>query len=290
MATTGATEYIDSTTADVFIPEIWSALSLVAREQSLIMAKLADHRYEKGLSYGDTIHVPNVGNLTAQTKTKSSNAEIVFETITETNTDISIATWEYVAIAVESIAKVQSNRDLLKMYNSKMGYALGLAVDDVGAGLIDDFTNAVGFLAVELTDENVLRARQYLRDANAPKSEIFMVISPAQETGLLKLERFVNNDYSILHGTGERITELQQAYVTSFLRTPIYVSTNVEGSNSAGHDNGMFQREALAVVMQMNITFHSQYDIRYLVDAVVAEQLYGWKEMRDDHGVWMRGA
>ncbi len=213
-----------------------------------------------------------------------------FETQTETNTQINVATWEYVGIAVESIVKVQAKRDLLKAYAGKMGYALALAVDDVGAGLIDDVTNTVGTLAVENTDDDFLRARQYLNDANAPGGERFIVVSPAAETGLLKLDRYVANEYSAVHGTGARETALEQAYVTSFYRMPVYVSTNVEGSNAAGHDNGMFQREAFALILQMKPTTHYQYDINYLVDKVVMENLYGWKEMRDDHAVFVKGA
>ncbi len=100
--TTGATEFVDNTTADVFIPEKWSALAIVAREQKLLLAGLIDRRYEEGLEFGDTIHVPAISNLTAQTKAKSTNAAITFETVTAANTDISIPTWEYTAMAVES--------------------------------------------------------------------------------------------------------------------------------------------------------------------------------------------
>lgn len=265
-------------------------ISLVARENALVYAKLVDRRYEEGLTWGDTIHVPSVGNLAARTKTKSSNSAITYETITETNTDISIATWEYSAIAVESIVVVQNNRDQLRLYAGKMGYALGLAVDDVLAGLPDNFTNTVGALAVENTDDEWIRARQYLNDADAPQEGRSIVVSPGAEGGLLKMDRYVHNDYSALHGSGPRGNSLEDAYITSFYRMPIYMSVNVEGTNAAGHDNTMFQREALALVMQMNMTPRSMYDIDFFVDKVAIEQLYGTREMRDDHGVWVQGA
>lgn len=287
---TGATEFIDSTTADVFIPELWSSGAIVARENSLVFARLVDRRYEDSLGFGDIIHVPSVGNLAARTKAKATNAAITYETVTETQTDITVATWEYAAIAVESIVKVQGNRDQLKLYSGKMGYALGLAVDDILAGLVDDFDNAVGVLAAENTDAEWLRARQYLNDADAPMSDRYIVISPAAESGLLKLDRFVHNDYAVLHGGAAPSDGLEHAYVTSFYRMPIYMSVNVEGTNAAGHDNGMFQRQALALVMQMKPTPHHMFDIDYLVDKVVLEQLYGTREMRDNHGVFVRGA
>jgi N4-gp56 family major capsid protein len=284
---TGATEFIDNTTADVFIPELWSMEAIVARENQLVFANLVDRKFEKGLSFGDTIHVPSVGNLAS--RTKSTNTAITYETITETNTDITIATHEYAAIALENITRVQNNRDQLKLYAGKLGYALALAVDDVLAGLVDNFSQNVGTLAVELTDDEILRARQYLDDADAPQDSRVMVVSPAQETGLLKLDRFVHNDYEAVHGPG-RETGLEKAYVSSFMGMPIYRSVNVEGTNSAGHDNGMFQKEAVALVMQIAPKTYHQFDIDYIVDKVVVEQLYGTQEMRDDHGVFMKGA
>ena len=126
-----ATDFIDNTSAQNFIPELWSQLSIVSREDALVMAPLVDRRFEDGLSFGDTIHVPNISNLAA--RTKSANTIVQYETVTETNVNISIGTNEYAAIAVESITKIQNNRDQLEMYSGKLGYALGLAVDELCA-------------------------------------------------------------------------------------------------------------------------------------------------------------
>ena len=284
---TGATEFIDNTTADVFIPEIWSPLAIVAREQQLVFAKLVDRRFEDGLSAGDTIHVPGVSDLAA--RTKSTNTAITYETVTESNTDITISTHKYAAIAVESITKVQNNRDQLQLYAGKLGYALGLDVDDTLAGLPDNFSQTVGTLAAENTYHDYLRAIQYLDDANAPAESRYFVISPAAEVGLMKQDIYTNNDYTMLHGEG-RNTALEFAYVSSFLNIPVYKTTNVEGSNSAGHDNTLFQKESIALVMQMAPQMHSMFDIDYFADKVAIEQLYGTQEMRDDHGVWIKGA
>jgi len=284
---TGQYEFIDNTTADVFIPEIWSPLAIVAREQQLVFAKLVDRRFEDGLSAGDTIHVPGVSDMAA--RTKSTNTAITYETVTESNTDITIGTHKYAAIAVESITKVQNNRDQLALYAGKLGYALGLDVDDTLAGLPDNFSQTVGTLAAENTFHDYLRAIQYLDDANAPAESRYFVISPAAEVGLMKQDIYTNNDYAMLHGEG-RNTALEFAYVSSFLNIPVYKTTNVEGSNSAGHDNTLFQKESIALVMQMAPTMHSMFDIDYFADKVAIEQLYGTQEMRDDHGVWIKGA
>ena len=286
---TGATEFIDNTTADVFIPEIWSSLAIVAREAQLVFAKLVDRKFEDGLTKGDKLNIPNISDLAA--RAKSINAAITYETVTETNTTITVDQHYYAAIAVESITKVQSDRDMLAAYAGKLGYALGLNVDDALASQVEaDWSGqTVGTLAAENTYHDYLRAIQYLDDANAPADSRYFVISPASEVGLLKMDTYINNDYTNIHGTG-RESALDKAYISSFLGVPVYKSTNVDGTNSAGHDNTLFQKEAQALIMQMTPDMHTMYDIDFFADKVAIEQLYGEQVMRSDHGVWIKGA
>jgi len=283
-----ATEFIDNTTADVFIPETWSMIAMYAREQNLVFSNLIDRQYERELKVGDKLNVPQVDNLAAQTK--SANTAILYQTITETMSTITVNVHEYTAIAVEDITKVQTNRDMLKLYAGKMGYGLALAVDDALAGLVDDVDNSTGALAAEVTDANIRRARQYLRDANVPREGWSIAISPAAENDILDIEKYIRDDYTKIHGTGARETGLQQAYVTSVYGIPVYVSTNVEGSNSAGHDNAMLQKEAFALIMQQKPTSYNQFDIDYVCWKVAMVNIYGYAEMRDDHCVWMKGS
>ena len=241
------------------------------------------------MRFGDTIHVGNISNLGAA-RSKSANSAITYETVTETNTDITIATHEYQAMAIEDVAAVQANRDSLQDYAGKMGYSLALAVDDVLAGLVDNLSSstAVGTLAVENTDDELLSARQALLDADVPLNDVCWIFSPAAETGLLKMDRFVHADYGAVHGSpGSAVDE---AYTGSYYRIPALVSSNVEGTNAAGHDNVLLHRQTLALVMQMKPKMRAQYDIDYLTDKVAVQQLYGTKEMREDHGVWVKGA
>jgi len=286
---TGATEFIDNTTADVFIPEIWSSLAIVAREAQLVFAKLVDRKFEDGLTKGDKLNIPNISDLAA--RAKSTNTAISYETVTETNTTITVDQHYYAAIAVESITKVQSDRDMLAAYAGKLGYALGLNVDDALASQVEaDWSGqTVGTLAAENTYHDYLRAIQYLDDANAPADSRYFVISPASEVGLLKMDTYINNDYTNIHGTG-RESALDKAYISSFLGVPVYKSTNVDGTNSAGHDNTLFQKEAQALIMQMTPDMHTMYDIDFFADKVAIEQLYGEQVMRSDHGVWIKGA
>ena len=284
---TGATEFMDVTTAAFAIPEIWAREGVLARNQQLVFAEMVNRVWENDVSFGDTVHVPQRTHLSARTKNTSSNAAITYETQTETNIDITIGTWEYSAIALETATAVQSNRDLLEFYAPEMGYALALAVDDVLAGLGDDFSNTAGVLGTPVTYDSVLGARQSLRDANAPSGDTWIAISPAQEAEFMKLDQFINSDYGVLQG--DINNGIREAYIGSWMKMPVFVTTNIEGSNAAGHDNGMWQREAMALVMQMRPRTHTMFDIDYLADKAATEQLYGSREMRDDHGYFLPG-
>jgi hypothetical protein len=281
----GATAFMDNTTQDIYIPEIWSPKILEARENNLLMASLCDTTYKEGLTKGDTIHVNSVSNLSA--RAKSENTAVTYETTSETATDISIDQYYYAAIAVETETKVQALKDQAALYAPKMGYALALQVDDTLAGLIDDFTNTVGTLATDTTVENWLRAVQYLDDANAPDDNRNAIVSPAEWAVLIQQDFFIRMEYK--ESVGSLSAKAKRGFFGSVLGVNFYKSTNVEGTNAAGHDNGLIQKEAIALVRQIAPTTVSQYDIDYLARKVVSYELFGVAEMRDDHGVLVYG-
>ncbi len=218
----------------------------------------------------------------------AANAATIYETVTEALTDITVGTWEYNAIALESATRRQANRDLLAFYAPEQGYALALAVDDGIATLLAAVSGqTVGALLTPLTYDNVLRARQYIDDANAPLDGRALVISPAQEAEFLKLDQYTNRDYDPLHGN--TVAMADRAYIGTWLNIPVYKSTNVDGSNAAGHSNGLFQKEAFALVVQMNPQSHQMWDMDFFADKTSIEQLRGNATMRSDHVCRMQG-
>lgn len=282
-----ATEFINNTTADAFIPEIWAKEAIYAREKNLVFANLVWRVFEKELkAFGDTVHINTRSHLTTQTK--ATRTAILYEAVTDANSDITVNTWEYSAIAVETKTKKQTNRDMMDYYAPEQGYTLSLAVDTSLGNYVDGLTNSVGVMGTSLSTTDLRRARQYLDDADVPDSERIIVVSPAQESGFLDTPGMVHEDLKMLHG--DRSTAKDRAYVSSWLEFPIYKTTNTEGTNAAGHDNVMMHRQAIALVVQMEATTHVFFDIDYLASKAVVEQLYGSAKLRDDHAVWLKGA
>ena len=291
-----ATGNITVTTAANFIPEIWSKDAKIATESNLVMAKLVNRQFESEMEMGDTLHIPDISNLSATAKAAST--DVVFETITEGKTDVLIDKHYYAAFKLEDIVKVQSNQDLQARYTGKVGYALAKRIDTDLLGLYSGLSQTVGSAGVAITDANLLTAIQYLDDADAPAGERFLVVKPAQMKALLGIDKFVRADaVGYLAGMSPIVTgHLQnggfdptqvKGYFGQIYGISVYISTNVAttGSSPVSTYNLLFHKDAFVLVMQQDIRFQADYNIRSLANEVVSDTIYGVAEFRDTFAV-----
>ena len=277
---TGATEFIDVTTADVFLEEKWSKTATIARDAELAFMKYGcDRQFEGELAKGQILRIQNISDLAA--RAKSANTAISYETVTETEATITINQFYYSAYAMEDVIKPMVEMSKIDAYSKKLGYALGLSEDAYIAAFVDDGTlNTVGTLATPLTYANLLRADQYLNDANAPQENRLIIISPAEKANFLGMDEFINGDYAQIQG---------KTLVGSWMNYPVYVSTHVEGSNAAGHDNFIGHKDCIAQITQIQPIVKSFYDLDYFCVKMAALTTYAGTIRRADHGVWAKG-
>lgn len=104
------TNHMTTTTGNVFRPEVWSMEVLRATENALVMAPLVKRYDSLVKDKGDTINIPNLSNLTASSK--SASTQVTLQSPTESNTTISINNHYESSFLVEDLLKVQSNYDL----------------------------------------------------------------------------------------------------------------------------------------------------------------------------------
>lgn len=279
-------------TVDNAVKELWSMRTIDERESALIFGKLFDRQYEAELTKqgGDTVHVssvthPNSG--AARTLTIGGSGTLTYDAPSEANTNLVINTHAYSAFEVDTETDVLSHINWVEKYAPFAGYNVALKIDDDLAGLPDDFTNTVGTLTVDVTDQDILDAINYLDDASAPRNDRFFVFSPKQKNYLLQEERYVNRDYKDVIGSADPKalpgTQFSNVYGPAW-----FWSENVEGTNGAGHDNTLFQREVVALAIVAQYT-KSMYEIDDDAEKHAVHAIYGIKEMRDNHGVWIKG-
>jgi len=287
---------ITVTTAANFIPEIWSKDAKIATESNLVMAKLVNRQFEAEMEMGDTLHIPDISDLTAQTK--SAGTDVTFETVTEGKVDVSIDKHYYAAFKLEDIVKVQTDQDLQARYTEKVGYALAKQIDTDLLGLYSGLSQSVGSAGVAITDANILTAIQYLDDADAPSGERFLVLKPAQMKAILGIDKFVRADAvgylaamsPIVTGRlqgGNFDPTVVKGYFGQIYGVSVYISTNVitSGSSPVSTFNLLFQKDAFLLVSQQDIRFQQDYNIRSLANEVVADTIYGVAEFRDAFAV-----
>lgn len=222
---------VTSTTADVFIDEIWSKELNRAIEFKLVIASLFSDWTSRMRGSGDVFHLPARHNLTANTK--SAGTDATPEAITETQQNFTVSTHQIVAQQIEDFAEVMSKYDIRSEFTSAAAYSLGRAMDVAAAALLDDnTTQTVGTLSAELTDDNFIRAWQYLQDSSGD-APYRGVVSPAAWGGMLKIEKFTQQLYN--GDTGGRA--LHEAQIGRVYQAQMYASPLTVGTapNSSGH-------------------------------------------------------
>lgn len=269
-----------ATTHANFIPEVWSKDTIIARESVLVLANIVQRFDSDVASYGDTIHVPLVSNLTGGNISVSTGL-LDSESPTESVVDITIDKWKGVNIKVLDIVLAQSKYEFRRLYTEKMGYLLGQMVEADLAALATGLSQTVGTFNTDLTDANLRRAVQYLDDARVPFADRHFFLKPAVKNTILGIDKFVRNDAI---GNGEAI---KTGNVPGELYGAMVHISPEAYKTSSNTSNMLIHRECLGLAMQKGVKIEQFARIGW-VDAFGGSELYGVKEMRDDHGVELR--
>ena len=279
----GTTDFIDVTSADYQLEEKWSQQCTVARMKNLVFANNVDSSFKSELQRGQKLWIGKITHPTARAKTE--NNAITYETVVETGASITINKYYYTAIALEDVVKPMVAVNVLDKYVPGLSYGVHLQEDSDLAALIDDgtITQTVGTMGTDVTYDNLIRSDQHLNDANVPAEGRFIIASPACKAGWLKLDHFVNKDYS----------DLRTGLVGTWLgQYPIYFTTNTNGDNTNGHDNVMMHKSAIMFIQQIQPVVKTDWDIDYFCAKVAALETYGMTINTQfvNCAVWMKGA
>lgn len=263
------------TTADVFLKEVWANDAFEAAQFARVIADRVNRSAEKQMSKGDTFHKGVRSNMTANNKAAGSNATM--EAITETKTDLSIATHKYVAFQVERIAQVQAQPDQLKLYTDGIGYPLQRAVETSLSGIFDALSASKGVAGQDPTWDDWRAVWQAMREAGVGEgnlsNKVSWIISPAMQASALGLDTFISKDYV---ASAKAVEEAEMGRVLGW---PIYVSNLLESDAAGQHDNACFHMDQFMLVEQGGIHIESDYIVEAIATAVVADLIYGFVEV-----------
>lgn len=287
------------TTGDVFIPEVWSKEVQEATQATLVLANLVKRFDSELTDGGDILRVPMVSNLTANAK--AANTQVTLNAPTENQFTMNINRHYEASYLVEDRLKAQSKYNLLEQYSGKAGYAIGQRIDSDIASLYSGLSQTVGNSTTDITDANLVRAIQYLDDADAPQTERYFVIKPAGLAHLRLIDKFSRYDslgYSPTPSAGaggvggQAVRKIGPNGFVGILygAIEVYMSTNLteESGTSDTVHNLLFQKEAFALGMQMKPRTQFQYKQEYLGMLATTDALWGYGEYRDAFAVDFR--
>jgi hypothetical protein len=300
------TAHVTKTTANTFIPEIWSDEIVASYKKSLVLANLINKMNFKGKK-GDTVHIPKPTRGSAAAKVASS--QVTLQAATEDEVVVSIDKHYEYSRLIEDIVSVQALPSLRRFYTDDAGYALGVQVDSdiwklfetIGDGSAGDFVNSRVFTFTSSTgalaaydgsvaategvfgDAGFRRAIQYLDDSDVPMDGRSFVIPPSLRNALMGTARYTEQAFTGETAAGNTI---RNGRVGNLYGIEVYISNNAPVLESgATRLAGLFHRDAFTLVEQMGVRSQTQYKQEYLADLLTSDTLYGTKTIRPDSAV-----
>lgn len=304
------TNHVTKTTADKFIPEIWSDEIIAAYKKNLVAANLFSKMSFKGKK-GDTLHIPKPTRGDASLKAASTQVTL----ITATETEIQVLVnkhYEYSRL-IEDIVEVQALASLRKFYTDDAGYSLAKRVDidliQLGRGVngatvgTNDYAtssattnafigstgatvyNSTSSNAAALGDSGIRRSIQRLDDADVPMTDRFLLVPPSTRNTLMGLARFTEQAFT---GDAGSSNTIRNGQVGDLYGMKVYVSTNADtaaGNSTTDRICLLAHKDAFVLAEQMGVRSQTQYKQEYLGTLFTSDMLYGVSELRDGSAV-----
>jgi len=296
------TAHVTLTTADKFIPEIWSDEIIAAYKKNLVLANLVMKMNFKGKK-GDVIHIPTPTRGSASAKAASTQVTLIAATESEVQVTIG-KHYEYSRL-IEDIVEAQALNSLRNFYTSDAGYALAKQVDtdlvQLGRAFngatvgTDDYAtssattkayiggdgttayNSSTSNASALTDAAIRRTIQRLDDNDTPMDGRFFIIPPSSRNTLMGLARYTEQAF-VGDGSAIRTGEVGNLY-----GIPVFVSSNADtgaGTSTTDRICLMGHKDSMVLVEQVGVRSQTQYKQEYLGTLYTADTLYGVAALR----------
>jgi len=300
------TNSVTVTTADKFIPDIWSDEIVASYKKNLVLANLVMKMNFKGKK-GDTVHIPAPTRGSASAKAAESAVTLIAATESEVTVSIN-KHYEYSRL-IEDIVEAQALNSMRQFYTSDAGYALSRQVDtdliqlgrtanggstgaQYGSAFIGgdgtttfDYTaNTNAGNASALTDAAIRRTIQRLDDNDTPMDNRFFLIPPSSRNTLMGLARYTEQAFI---GNGDAI---RNGEIGNLYGIPVFTSSNADSASAtaAFPTSGsaiarvclMGHKDAMVLVEQVGIRSQTQYKQDYLATLFTSDTLYGVAALR----------
>jgi len=270
-----------TTTADDFVPELWSDGIYRYFERGTVFRGLVEDYSAliKGKGFGDTIHIPQIDLKSATSK--SINTLVTYDATATTESSLTVSDHYYNAMLFEDVLMIQSEADLVTKYTKMFGEALARQLD---ADIWDDLDGLNVSVALGSGDDNLAATDWQAALASLGENDVpymdgdcSLVVNPTMMADILDPANGISK-YFWRADAGGNTSVLNEGGTKGFIGKlhgiNVYMSNTIStgGSVCCG---AIFHRSAAAVAVQQEVRVQAEYSIDALGTKVVSDLLYG---------------
>ena len=263
-----------------FTPEKWSEMIQENLYKTLVAMDIADVKWKKHLSNGDTVHFPILGQLSVTAYTKGT--DVTVQSLATTDESLVIDKLYESSAYLDDVDKKQNLYQTLAEVIKEESYAIKNQVDtDVLAEVVnahdsvdDGDIGGTDGTAITLTTTNVIEvfstATKKLADNDVMNNGDFVaVVSPAVASIIEQKAT----------GVGFNLAEaaFKNGYAGDFMGYKIYVSNNLDTTTDSRTHCYVGKSKQIALGMQMNPTTQIDRDPLKFGDIIKMLAVYGVK-------------
>tara|TARA_R110002012_G_scaffold321744_1_gene551164 strand:- start:1631 stop:2539 length:909 start_codon:yes stop_codon:yes gene_type:complete len=272
-----------TTSADDFVPELWSDGIYRYFERATIFKGLIEDYSSLVKGSGDTVNIPQIDLKTSSDK--AIDTLVTYDATATTVTQLAINKHKYNAMLFEDLLMIQSNADLVAKYTQMFGEALARAVDaDIWTEL-QSMSNDFALGGDDaLTDAEFQAVLASLGVNGVPymDGETSMVVNPTFLADILDPAAGISRNFWRADAGGNT-TPLNEGgspngFMGKLFGINVYMSQSVSAGGTATTKSGaIFHKSAAVCAVQQDVRVQAEYSIDALGTKVVADMIYGAK-------------
>jgi hypothetical protein len=271
-----------TTSADDFVPELWSDGIYRYFERGTIFKNLVEDYSSLVKGSGDIVNIPQI-DFDASSD-KAIDTLVTYDATATTVTQLSINKHKYNAMLFEDLLLIQSNADLVAKYTQMFGEALARALDaDIWAEL--DGINEGTTLAADdaMPDAEFQAALSNLGSNDVPYMDggCSFVVNPALMADILDPAAGISRNFwrADASGNGGVLEDGgTKGFMGKLFGINTYMSNTISsGGTSSTTSGAIFHKSAAVCAVQQDVRVQAEYSIDALGTKVVADMIYGAK-------------
>lgn len=282
---------------DVMIPEIWGESINEFMKTKMVAANFFTDRSDELAGGGDTLHTPNLTEMTANAKTNAQ--AVTLNSPTETKVDLVVDQWFEVSFLIEDRQAAQYKRSyyLQERYAKNAGYTAAKKLEVAITSLFSGFSQSVGSSTTNVMDSDIRSAIGLLEAGNFDANDNEVAFFFDYKVFWNQLQNIDKFSLAINTPAQDPVARRPKAMLYGI---PVWLTNNAQYvSGTTGRYNALAHKDAIhfataslgvnsksnGMVGSNGVRVQSNYIPEYLGTLSTADICYGVVENRDAAGI-----